>query len=86
MKPNRPNYGTYRFPRPSLTQRLDELAQRDPFLTGFLFGAIRYGYAYVAVERRDPDFPFVVSFNRQPCDVESTLPSGMRCIAIAKAA
>ena len=30
MKPNRPNYGTYRFPRPSLAQRLDELAQRDP--------------------------------------------------------
>ena len=43
MKPNRPNYGTYRFPRPSLAQRLDELAQRDPFLTGFLFGAILTG-------------------------------------------
>ena len=43
MKPNRPNHGTYRFPRPSLTQRLDELAQRDPFLTGFLFGAILTG-------------------------------------------
>lgn len=43
MKPTRPNYGTFRLPRPSLTQRLDELAQRDPFLTGFLFGAILTG-------------------------------------------
>jgi hypothetical protein len=43
MKPNRPNYGTYRFPRPSLAQRIDELAQRDPFLTGFMAGAILTG-------------------------------------------
>ena len=43
MKPNRPNYGTYRFPRPSLIQRFDELAQRDPFLTGFIFGAALTG-------------------------------------------
>lgn len=43
MKSTRPNYGTFRLPRPSLAQRLDELAQRDPFLTGFLFGAILTG-------------------------------------------
>lgn len=68
------------------TRFLHEVVDSTGRCIGKHTGAIRYGYAYVAVERRDPDFPFVVSFNRQPCDVESTLPSGMRCIAIAKAA